>query len=219
MAESMASEREDDERVSQKGKLKLQRQDFARLKTVGFQHGAMVVAIVTLWASANQWAIQTELLLAQGISIASGFFAGVALAFLFHEWGHFSGARLAASVSPVLEERKSFFMFNFDLEQNSRNQFLMMSLGGPVANWLLVGVVWLALPVNQLASIMLLASTTGVAVNVCVFELPVINRVLGGAVPGEALIQRVAEVRHSGWLARYSGLFVGLGVFFFLGVF
>ena len=66
-----------------------------------------------------------------------------ALAFLSHEWGHFSGARLSGAVSPVLKERKSFFMFNFKTAVNSRAQFLAMSLGGPVANWLLVciGVV------------------------------------------------------------------------------
>lgn len=218
MAESIATDSEMDEMLAQKEKNKLRRQDFARLKTVGFQHGAIIVAIVTLWASANQWALQTDLVLAQGISIASGFFAGVGLAFLFHEWGHFSGARLAASISPVLEERKSFFMFNFDLKQNSRNQFLVMSLGGPLANWGLVGMVWLVFPANDLASIMLLATTTGVAINVCVFELPVIKRVLDGAMPGDVLTQRLAEVRHSGWLSKYSGLLVGLGIFFGIGV-
>ena len=166
MAESIATASEGDEIVTQKEKNRLRRQDFARLKTVGFQHGAIIVAIVILWASANQWAQQTDLVLAQGISIASGFFAGVGLAFLFHEWGHFSGARVAASISPVLEERKSFFMFSFDLIENSRNQFLMMSLGGPVANWCLVGMVLLFFPPDDLASIMLLAATAGVAVNV-----------------------------------------------------
>jgi len=219
MAESIATTSDGDEMATQKEKDKLRRQDFARLKTVGFQHGAIIVAIVILWGSANQWALQTGLVLAQGISVASGFFAGVGLAFLFHEWGHFSGARVAASISPVLEERKSFFMFSFDLKQNSRNQFLTMSLGGPVANWSLVGVILLFFPPDDLASIMLLAATTGVAINVCIFELPVIKRVLDGAMPGDALTQRVVEVRHSGWLSKYSGLLVGMGIFFSMGLF
>mgnify|MGYP001358905843 CR=1 FL=1 len=83
MVESRVVDREADEQDSQKEKMNLRRQDFARLKSVGFQHGAIVVAIMTLWASANAWAQQTDMILAEGVSIAGGFFAGVALAFLF----------------------------------------------------------------------------------------------------------------------------------------
>jgi len=218
MVESRVEDREADKQDSQKEKMTLRRQDFARLKSVGFQHGAIVVAIMTLWASANAWAQQTGMILAEGVSIAGGFFAGVALAFLFHEWGHFSGARLSGSISPVLGQRKSFFMFNFDLEKNSRGQFLAMSLGGPLANWGLVVVVLVTLPVINLATIMLLAATIGVAINVCIFELPVIQRVFHGAAPGQALPQRVAEQGRSGWLSKSAGLLVGAGVFLGLGV-
>ena len=53
MVESSVADSQADEQDSQKEKMKLRRQDFARLKSVSFQHGAIVVAIMTLWASAN----------------------------------------------------------------------------------------------------------------------------------------------------------------------
>jgi hypothetical protein len=93
-----------------------------------------------------------------------------------------------------------------------------MSLGGPLANWGLVVVVLVTLPVINLATIMLLAATIGVAINVCIFELPVIQRVFHGAAPGQALPQRVAEQGRSGWLSKSAGLLVGAGVFLGLGV-
>jgi hypothetical protein len=72
--------------------------------------------------------------------------------------------------------------------------------------------------VANLAAIMLLATTMGVAINVCIFEIPVIQRVFNGAEPGETLSQRLVEQRQSGWLSRYGGLLAGAGLFLGMGV-
>ena len=203
-----------DEQIDER-RQQLQR-DLARLKTVAFQHGAVATGIVLLWGSGQAWSEANEGLLIALIAVASGFFGGVALAFLSHEWGHFSGARLSGAVSPVLKERKSFFMFNFKTAVNSRAQFLAMSLGGPVANWLLVALVLLALPAGSLAHAALLATVTGVAVNVCVFEFPVISRVSYGADPAETVAQRLKETADNG-LGQNIGLMVGIVVFAVVG--
>ena len=89
------------------------RRDRARLKTVGFQHGGVMIAALVIWGSAAQWLGMASEWLVQLVGIGAGFFVGVVLAFLAHEWGHFSGARLSGALSPVLKERSSFFMFNF----------------------------------------------------------------------------------------------------------
>ena len=112
------SDEPSDERQQQR------QRDRTRLKTVAFQHGAVATGIVLLWGSGQAWSEAHDGVLVALIAAASGFFGGSALAFLSHEWGHFSGARLSGAVSPVLKERKSFFMFNFKTAMNSRAQFL-----------------------------------------------------------------------------------------------
>jgi len=204
------SDEPSDERQQQR------QRDRTRLKTVSFQHGAVATGIVLLWGSGQAWSEAHDGVLVALIAAASGFFGGSALAFLSHEWGHFSGARLSGAVSPVLKERKSFFMFNFKTAMNSRAQFLAMSLGGPIANWLLVVMVLLALPAGSLAHAALLATVTGVAVNVCVFEFPVISRVSYGADPAETVAQRLKETADNG-LGQNIGLLVGLIVFAVVG--
>ena len=193
------------------------KRDLARLKMVAFQHGAVATAILLLWGSAEAWAHANEGLLIALIAIASGFFGGTALAFLSHEWGHFSGARLSGAVSPVLKERQSFFMFNFKTAVNSRAQFLAMSIGGPLANWLLVALVLLALPAGSLAHAALLATVAGVAVNVCIFEFPVISRVSYGSDPTETVEARLKETAGNG-LGQNYGAMVGVTVFLLLAL-
>lgn len=213
MSDTLSAEL-DDGQVDEKKQQ--QQRDRARLKTVAFQHGAAATGIVLLWGSGQAWSEANDGLLIALIAVASGFFGGLALAFLSHEWGHFTGARLSGAVSPVLKERKSFFMFNFKTTVNSRAQFLAMSLGGPIANWLLVALVLLALPAGSLAHTGLLATVTGVAVNVCVFEFPVISRVSYGADPAETVAQRLKETADNG-LGQNVGLMVGIVVFAVVG--
>lgn len=209
------SEAMDDGQVDEKRQQRAR--DLARLKTVAFQHGGVATAIFLLWGSAQTFSQAHDGVLIAFIAIASGFFGGTVLAFLSHEWGHFSGARLSGAVSPVLNERKSFFMFNFKTAVNSRAQFLAMSLGGPLGNWLLVALVLLALPTGTLAHAALLATVVGVAVNVCVFEFPVISRVSYGADPAETVAARLKETADNGFGQNY-GAMVGIALFALLGV-
>ncbi|SVC40830.1 uncharacterized protein METZ01_LOCUS293684, partial [marine metagenome] len=120
--------------------------DLARMKKVGTKHAATVLAALTIWGAADYWASGSGLLLAEGIALLNALFVGVIIASIAHEWGHFSGARITGSVSPVMKEPVSFFMFSFKDEVNSREQFVAMSMGGPIANWLLVLGLFFLLP-------------------------------------------------------------------------
>ena len=188
------------------------KRDIARLKTVAFQHGGAATAILGIWLVLAQISESSTGLVLQLVSVGAGFFGGGLLAFLMHEWGHFSGVRLSGAVSPVLKERRSFFMFNFKTAENSRAQFLAMSIGGPLGNWLLVLLVLMLLPWGTLAHAALLATVVGVAINVCVFEFPVIARVSRGEDPAETVAQRLKETGEPG-LLKNMGLLVGLGLF------
>lgn len=185
------------------------RRDSARLKKIGLKHAAAVLATLTLWGAADVWATESGLLIAEIVALLNAVFAGTVIAYLAHEWGHFSGARLSKAVSPVLKQPESFFMFNFKDELNSEGQFLTMSMGGPAANWTLAIIVFFMLPLDTWSQALIFATVTSIAVSVSVFEFPIINRVAYGASPKETVDQRKKE---SGMTPRYIGIAVGFVV-------
>lgn len=188
------------------------RRDMKRLRSIAVRHGAAALAALTLWGAADAWASDSGLMLAQLVALFNALFAGTALAYLAHEWGHFSGARLSGAISPVLKEPTSFFMFNFRDDLNSRSQFLAMSAGGPIANWSLFLLLFLLLPLTTLPQVLLVATSLAIAVSVSVFEVPVINRVTYGDDPAETVARRVRE---AGRFPRNTGIVAG-AVFFLL---
>ena len=155
----------------------------AGLMKIAQYHFAAAMAALTLYGAGDIWAASTGLALAQFVSVANALIAGVVLAYLSHEWGHFTGARLSGAISPVLKEPRSFFMFNFDMKQNDTPQFLSMSMGGPGANWLLVILMVALLPLATAGQAMLVATVAGVAISVSLFEIPIIRRVRAGGEP------------------------------------
>ena len=157
--------------------------DWQRFKQAGKYHGIAALALITLWAAADTWFVTTDLLIANIVSIINALVAGSFLAVIFHEWGHFAGARIAKSYSPMVREVKNQFLFGFNFEKNSKSQFISMSLGGPIGNWLLVLLVFFLLPLDNPGRVTLLAIVVARAVSVCVFELPVILRTLNGGDP------------------------------------
>jgi len=161
--------------------------DWQRFKAVGKVHGIAFLAAVTLFGAADAWVMTSDLLLAQLISVLNALAAGMLLATLFHEWGHFAGARLSRSYSPMVREPKNPlvnpFIFGFNFQKNSRSQFLAMSLGGITANWLLVAAVLLLVPLDTWGRAMLLAVAVARAISVIVFEGPIVYRTAKGGEP------------------------------------
>ena len=182
------------------------KRDNTRLRKIAIKHAAIVLASFTLWGTADSWAAQSGLFLAEIVSLINAIFAGVILAYILHEWGHFAGARVSGAVSPVAKEPVSFFMFNFKDELNTREQFLSMSVGGPLANWGLFVLIFMLLPLNTWSQAMLLATTFAIAVSVSVFEFPVINSVMYGEKPTETISKRQRE---SGNTPRTVGIIAG----------
>jgi hypothetical protein len=180
--------------------------DRARLKKVALRHSAIVLAALTLWGAADAWALSSGWLLAETVAILNAIFAGTVIAYIAHEWGHFTGARISGAVSPVLKEPVSFFMFNFKDELNTQGQFLSMSVGGPFANWSLFVLMFVLLPLNTWSQAMFLATTFAIAISVSVFEFPIINRVMYGDNPAETIKKRQRE---SGNTPRTAGIIAG----------
>ena len=183
--------------------------DHQRLHAVGFQHLQFVVGGLLIWGASGYWFATSPGLLITILSLAGGYVVGSMLGGIGHEWGHYTGARLSGSLAPVSKERQGFFFFNFKMEENSRAQFLAMSVGGPTANWLMVLIALVALPTdNAFAFAALVATLTGIAVNVCVFEFPVIYDVSNGADPRATIDQRLVDVAKTPWYLN-AGLLSG----------
>jgi hypothetical protein len=162
----------------QPGEVTLDRkQDLANLKKIGSWHAAAVIAALTLFGAAHTWADASGWLLAQATAVAAAFLAGMVLGPLFHEWGHFAGARLSGALSPVLKTPyRLFFMFRFDMQANNLRQAQWLSWGGITGSWLLVILLLILVPMDGWASAVLLATAIGRAVNASVFEVPVVLR-------------------------------------------
>lgn len=181
--------------------------DNTRLRAVALRHSAAILAAFTLWGTADFWAASSGMLLADVVAGFNAIFAATAVAYLCHEWGHFAGARFAGAVSPVMKKPESFFMFTFYEQKNSSRQFLSMSVGGPAANWLLVIMMLVLLPFETASQALFFATVVAVAVNVSVFEIPVMNRVMYGAEPAATIKERQLQ---SGRQPRYAGFAAGI---------
>ncbi len=161
--------------------------DSQRMRAAARYHGIAFLLALTGWGAADAWAENSDLLLASIVAFVNALVAGYVLSVLFHEWGHFAGARLKGSYSPMVREPKGVFIFGFSFDKNTREQFIAMSLGGILANWLLVLLVLLLVPIDSWSRAALFAMVTAQAVAVVAFEGPVVARVMRGEAPQESL--------------------------------
>ena len=72
-------------------------------------------------------------------------------AYNLHEWGHLLGAHLTKSVYVPARRIYSPFLFAYDADENTREQFLLMSLAGFAATALFVAAFLLWMPQDQQA--------------------------------------------------------------------
>lgn len=161
--------------------------DWQRFRQVGKYHGVALLAAVTLFGAADAWAMTTGLLIADVVAVLNAVVAGTVLAIIFHEWGHFIGARVAGAYSPMVRKPTNAFIFGFNFARNTSRQFLSMSIGGPAGNLLLVALVLVLVPLDSWGRAMLLAVVVARAVSVIMFEGPIIMRAFRGIDPEASL--------------------------------
>lgn len=168
--------------------------DKVRIQRAAKHYGTRSMVYIAVFAAMDAWLIATDgLIVAQLLGVVAAFLAGSYLAGAFHEWGHFIGARVSNAYSPVVTEPGGAFLFGFDNARSTTQQFLYMSFGGSAGNWLIVLLVALLLPLDNIARVALLATVFGRAIGVLIFEGPIIQRVMGGGDPQEELTRRVNE--------------------------
>jgi hypothetical protein len=182
--------------------------DGQRLQLAVRNHGLALLAAITLWVAADAYVVISGSGFATVLSVFNAFAAASIMASIFHEWGHFTGARLAKSYSPMVTNPLGTFIFGFNFKKNTSRQFLFMSIGGPVANTLLVVLVLFLVPVYNAGSAMLLAVVVARLVSVLLFEVPIILRVMNGGEP-EAELER-GQANGSGDRGQVIGYATGL---------
>jgi hypothetical protein len=108
---------------------------------------------------------------AVAIAVLTGF-ATVVAGFLAHEWGHLLGALSRGGAVELPQRLASVFLFQFDIEKNSREQFLAMSFGGFAASIVVVALLLVVLDFNGLADRVALILTALGVLATFVVEIP-----------------------------------------------
>ncbi len=138
----------------------------------------VAVATASVWLAARDWMAGTG-----PVADLLGVLVGLGAAFTvikIHEWGHFLGAAATGSTYRLASRLGSPFMFAFDSKQNTKRQFLIMSLGGFIGTAIVLVGSYTLLPDEVLAT----RITRGVAVlgvlAGIILELPLLLRGMFG---------------------------------------
>ena len=169
---------------------------------------AIALAALSLWAAADTWYLVSGLGFALAISVLDAIFVGYILGALFHEWGHYTGAKLSGASAPRVKPKgTSLFRFNFDMAANTQRQFHWMSFGGWVFHWGLLAILVLAMPFDSIGRIALVSSVFGFILYATFIETGILRQTLGGSDPAETLGQLSAKTFQQ---ARIVGSVAGL---------
>ena len=170
---------------------------------------AIALAALSLWAAADTWHLVSGLGFALAISVLDAIFVGYILGALFHEWGHYTGAKLSGASAPRVKPKgTSLFRFNFDMAANTQRQFHWMSFGGWVFHWGLLAILVLAMPFDSIGRIALVSSVFGFILYATFIETGILRQTLGGSDPAETLSQLSAKTfQQAGIVGSVAGLF------------
>ena len=170
---------------------------------------AIALAALSLWAAADTWYLVSGLGFALAISVLDAIFVGYILGALFHEWGHYTGAKLSGASAPRVKPKgTSLFRFNFDMAANTQRQFHWMSFGGWVFHWGLLAILVLAMPFDSIGRIALVSSVFGFILYATFIETGILRQTLGGSDPAETLSQLSAKTfQQAGIVGSVAGLF------------
>ena len=66
---------------------------------------AIALASLSLWAAADTWYLVSGLGFALAVSVLDAIFVGYILGALFHEWGHYTGAKFSGASAPRVKPK------------------------------------------------------------------------------------------------------------------
>ena len=99
---------------------------------------AMIVfAALTLWAASDAWFQVTGLFAAELLSAADGIFVGYIVAAIFHEWGHYLGARVSGAQTKRTFPKSLTNLFQLTLRHCNENKLQIRVLDKQIPRRLL----------------------------------------------------------------------------------
>ena len=155
-------------------------------------HGGVILVLVVTLTAVNSWEQQVNSALAHFVTVTWAVLCGLLLSHIVHEWCHYAGAALARA-SVTIKPKVHPLFFDFEFPDNTRMQFLCLSLGGLAGNFLLLTLVVFYPAEHSLALAALLAAILGQLVFVLMLELPVSVEVMMGKDPLEALTTHFSQ--------------------------
>ncbi|MGI9289559.1 MAG: hypothetical protein ACR2P1_29610 [Pseudomonadales bacterium] len=135
---------------------------------------ALASVYIAIALSVDAWARGSALGFAAGMSAIVAFPLGFLANGLLHEWGHYVGAKLTGSTAPRNSITRIFPMFHFDINQNSHRQFLALSLGGNIFQWLFAMTLLLVLHGSTIGQVSLQMGAIAFALLGSLVEVPII---------------------------------------------
>src|SRR5262245_27491584 len=180
--------------------------DQTRVSRLAQRDGAIALAALSLWAATDAWYAAAGLGAASLLSVLNGIAAGAVIALLAHEWGHFAGARLGGGIAPTTRVTQLFPIFVLDLQKSPERAFRAMSLGGNLAHWSAVALLWLWVPLDAPGRVALGCAAFGFAFGASLTEVPIIRRSFAGASPVESFQGLTgAKLRRDRWIGIAAG--------------
>ena len=181
--------------------------DATPVSRLALRDGGIALAVLSLWAAADAWHTATGLGAASLLSVLDGIAAGYVINLLAHEWGHFAGARWFGGIAPTTPRiTRVFPIFKLDLQRSPVRAFRAMSVGGNLAHWTAVLLLFTWVPMDSPGRLALACSAFAFAFGASVTEFPVIRRSFAGASPIESFkgISR-ATLRRDRWIGIAAG--------------
>jgi hypothetical protein len=187
--------------------------DTTKVSWLALRDGGIVLAALSLWAAADAWYSATGLGAAALLSVLDGFAAGAVINLLAHEWGHFAGARWGGGIAPTTRFTQLFPIFVLDMQRSPVRAFQAMSVGGNVAHWSAVLLLFVWVPLDSPGRVALACSAFAFAFGASLTEFPVIRRSFAGASPVESFkgLTR-AKLRRDRWIGIAAGALLFVSV-------
>lgn len=176
-----------------------------RLARIASVQGLVLLVSVCLFAAADSWTAITGLGFASVLGVITGLIAGVVMTSVIHEGFHLLGARVSGGAYKI-PPKVGIFLYDWQFERNSVEQFFVMSIAGSVGGAISVYLLWNAVPADTLGRATLRGAAVAAFVYAAIIEWPVLRRTWRSREPFEELSKIDEKVLLH---ALYGGLFAG----------
>ncbi len=149
-------------------------------------HLALWTLSLCLFAAADSWNHLTGWSLASLLSVITGIAAGFLTVNLVHEWFHYLGAKLTSGTY-TLTNKPSLFVFDWNFEKNTLDQFFRMSVAGTIGGALALWVVFNAVDANNAGRAAMVAGAAASFAFGSIIEWPVLMRTRASRNPMQEL--------------------------------